>query len=202
MPTKRSYGSVSPLASFAVRVAGSMPVTRCSGSSLTLRAASASRNICATSPVTGTGRAIGNVVAISTESRMPCCVKCSCSRKEPSNGAGGHLKGCPRTETSTLPPLKSASAARGRVDGCHRLLAELDAVLLEVAVVEPDVVGRLTAEHHLELGETEVERVVAIDQRDANRVHDRLREPGRELQSAEPGSEDQDVLGHRRQSTA
>ena len=92
-----------------------------------------------------------------------------------------------------------ADAARGRVDACHRLLAELDAVLLEVAVVEPDVLGRLAAEHHLELGEAEVERVVAIDQRDPDRVRDRLREPRRELQSAEPGAEDQDVLAHRRQ---
>jgi hypothetical protein len=42
-------------------------------------------------------------------------------------------------------------AARGCMDACHRLLAELDAVLLEVAVVEPDVLGRLAAEHYLEL---------------------------------------------------
>ena len=88
-------------------------------------------------------------------------------------------------------------AARGRVDARHRLLAELDAVLLEVAVVEPDLLGRLAAEHHLELGEAEEERVVAIDQRDADRVRDRLREPRRELQSAEPGAEDHDVLAHR-----
>src|SRR5207249_5563899 len=74
----------------------------------------------------------------------------------------------------------------------------LDALSLEVAVVEPDVVGRLTAEHHVELGEAEGERVVAIDQRHANRVRDRLREPGRELQSAERGPEDHNVLAHRR----
>ena len=78
------------------------------------RAASASRNICDTSPVTGTGRCIGNVDVICTESRMPRCVKYSCSRNAPSNGAGGHLKGCPSTETRTLPPSKSASASRSR----------------------------------------------------------------------------------------
>ena len=89
-------------------------------------------------------------------------------------------------------------AARGRIDACHRLPAELDAVLHEVAVGEPDLVGRLAAEHHLELREAEEERVVAIDQRDADRVRARLREPGRELQPAEPGSEDQDVLSARR----
>ena len=78
------------------------------------RAASPSRNICETSPVTGTGRCIGNADEISTASRMPRCVKCSCSMNAPSNGAGGHLNGCPSTETRTLPPSKSGSASRRR----------------------------------------------------------------------------------------
>jgi hypothetical protein len=67
---------------------------------------------------------------------MPRCVKHSCSRKDPSTGAGGHLNGC-------------------RVDAGHRLLAELDAVLRDVTVVELHLLGRLAAEHHLELGEAE-----------------------------------------------
>src|SRR5205807_7469579 len=75
------------------------------------------------------------------------------------------------------------------------------AVLLKIAVVQPNVIGRLTAQHHLELGEAEEERVVAINQRYANRVGDPLREPRRELQSAEPGPEDQDVLAHRQHTT-
>ena len=44
-----------------------MLVTRCWGSSLMPRAASPSRNICETSPVTGTGRCIGKVVVICTD---------------------------------------------------------------------------------------------------------------------------------------
>src|ERR1700753_1469782 len=91
-----------------------MLVTRCWGSSSLPREASASRNICETGPVTGTGRCIGKVVAICTASRIPWCVKCSCRRNDPSNGAGGHLNGCPRTDTSTRPPSKSASASRKR----------------------------------------------------------------------------------------
>jgi hypothetical protein len=47
------------------------------------RAARPSRNICETSPVAGTGRFIGNVVAICTASRLPCCVNCSCNRNDP-----------------------------------------------------------------------------------------------------------------------
>jgi len=41
------------------------------GQHLDVSAASASRNISETSPVTGTGRCIGNVDVICTESRMP-----------------------------------------------------------------------------------------------------------------------------------
>ena len=57
----------------------------------------------------------------------------------------------------------------------------------------PHGVGRLAAEHHLELGEAEVERVVAVEQRDADRVRNRLREPRRQLEPGEAGAEDQDV---------
>ena len=82
----------------------------------------------------------------------------------------------------------------GGVDAGHRLLAELDAVLVDVAVVQPHVVGRLPAEHHLELGVAEDERVVAVQQRDADRVLERLGEPRRQLQATEARAEDQDVL--------
>ena len=85
----------------------------------------------------------------------------------------------------------------GGVDAGHRLLAELDAVLVDVAVVQPHVVGRLPAEHHLELGVAEDERVVAVQQRDADHVLERLGEPRRQLQAAEARAEDQDVLLHR-----
>jgi hypothetical protein len=108
---------------------------------------------------------------------------------------------CHNDEVGVVGARVGADAARGRVDACHHLLAELDAILLKVAVVQPNVIGRLTAQHHLELGEAEEERVVAIDQRYANRVGDPLREPRRELQSAEPGPEDHDVLAHRQHTT-
>ena len=83
-----------------------------------------------------------------------------------------------------------------RVDPGHRLLAELDAVLVDVAVGQPHLVGRLPAEHHLELGVAEDERVVAVQQRDADRVLKRLGEPRRQLEAAEARAEDQDVLLH------
>jgi hypothetical protein len=105
---------VSPLASRAVRAEGSMLVTTCWASSSIPRAASPSRNICATSPVTGTGFCIGKTDEISTRSSMPRCLKCSWIMKAPSNGAGGHLNGCPSTVTSTLPPPNSSSVSRRR----------------------------------------------------------------------------------------
>jgi hypothetical protein len=108
---------------------------------------------------------------------------------------------CDNDEIGVVAAGVRGHTARDGVDACHCLLAELDAVLLDVAVVDPDVIGRLAAEHHLELGETEKERVVAVDQCDLDRVCDRLREPCRKLQSAEPGTEDQDVLAHQRHTT-
>ena len=56
--------------------------------------------------------------------------------------------------------------------------------------------GRLPAEHHLELGVAEDKRVVAVQQRDADRVLKRLGEPRRQLQATEARAEDQDVLLH------
>ena len=91
-----------------------MLVTRVWAISSMPRSASPSRNICDTSPVTGTGRCMGNVDVISTESRMPRSVKSSCIRNAPSNGAGGHLNGAPSTDTRTLPPPKPASSSRSR----------------------------------------------------------------------------------------
>ena len=85
----------------------------------------------------------------------------------------------------------------GGVEAGHRLLAEIDAVLVDLAVVQSHVVGRSPAEHHVELGVAEDERVVAVQQRDADRVLERLGEPGRQLQATEAGPEDQDVFLHR-----
>jgi hypothetical protein len=81
-----------------------------------------------------------------------------------------------------------------RVDPRDGLLPELDGLLDNVAVVQPYVVGGLSAEHHVELRVSEVPGVVAVEQRDADRVAHRLREPRREFQSSEAGAQNQDEL--------
>ena len=83
------------------------------------------------------------------------------------------------------------------IDGGHRLLAELDADHVDAAVGQPYLVGRLPAEHHVELGIAEDEGVVAVQQRDADRILERLREPLRQLQATEARAKDQDVFLHR-----
>src|SRR4051812_39628977 len=57
---------------------------------------------------------------------------------------------------------------RDRIDADNRLLAELDTFLRGVAIGNLHVAGRLPAEHHVELREAEMERVVAVEQRDAD----------------------------------
>ena len=112
---------------------------------------------------------------------------------------GGHVVvGAERhdDEVGVVRACVGGDSPRGRVDAGHRLLAELDAVLRDVAVVELHLLGRLAAEHHLKLGEAEEERVVAVQKRDPNRVRDRLGEPRREFQATEAGAEDQDMLLH------
>jgi len=63
------------------------------------------------------------------------------------------------------PPLQ-------RIDRPHRLLTELDRLLGDVAVVQQHVVRRSPPEQHVQLRETEVERVVSIKQGDVNRVRE------------------------------
>ena len=82
----------------------------------------------------------------------------------------------------------------GGVDRSDPLLPELDARLHEVPVLQLHGRRLGLAEEDVELREPERERVVLVDQRDANLVGDRVGEPARELQPAEPGSEDHDVL--------
>lgn len=53
-----------------MRVPGSIPVTKLWGNFSMPRSASPSQNICETAAVTGTGRCIGKVVDICTESRI------------------------------------------------------------------------------------------------------------------------------------
>jgi hypothetical protein len=86
--------------------------------------------------------------------------------------------------------------ARSRVDRRDPFPAELDARQGDVAVGEPDLVGGMPTEEHVQLREAEDEPVVLVDQRDANGARCRLRQPGGELESAEPGTKDHDMFGH------
>ena len=62
---------------------------------------------------------------------------------------------------------------RGGIDGGDRLLAELDAILGDLVVVELHLLSRLATEHHLKLGEAEEERLVAIEKREERRRNGR-----------------------------
>src|SRR5204863_10214357 len=63
-------------------------------------------------------------------------------------------------------------------------------------VVEPHSVGRLPAEHHLQFREAEEERVVAVEQRHADGVLVALGKSRGQLEAAEAGAKDEDVLLH------
>ena len=80
------------------------------------------------------------------------------------------------------------------VDRRDALLAKLDSRLREVAVRNADCCGVLAAEEDVELREPERERVVPVDEGDANLAGERVGEAARQFQAAEAGSEDQDVL--------
>ena len=82
----------------------------------------------------------------------------------------------------------------GRVDRGHALLPELDTRLREQAIGDLNLHAVRAPEQDVELREAEREAVVLVDQRDANLVCDRVGETARELQPAEPGTEDDDVF--------
>ena len=92
--------------------------------------------------------------------------------------------------------------ARLGVDGDDRLAQQADTRLDERSVGQADVVGLRAAEHHVQLGVAEHERVIPVDQRDAGVVAERLGQQGRELQPAEARPEDDDARLHRRSLTA
>ena len=68
--------------------------------------------------------------------------------------------------------------------------------LADVPVGQPYVIEATPPEHHVQLRETEDERVALVDESDLDVVAEILGEPGRELQAAEPGSEDQNSGRH------
>jgi len=84
-----------------------------------------------------------------------------------------------------------------RVYRGHEFLTELDALLGDVAVMQPCLCGGPSAEHDVQLREPEDERVVLIDERDVDLVCERVGESRRQLQAREAGTKDQDVLLHR-----
>ena len=99
-------------------------------------------------------------------------------------------------DVGVMSALVSDNAFAGGVNGGDGLLAELDARLGHVPVVQSYVIEATAPEHHVQLRETEDERVALVDESDLDVVTEILGEPGRELQAAEPGSEDQNSGRH------
>ena len=87
-------------------------------------------------------------------------------------------------------------AERVRVDRRDPLAQERDARLGEVGVGHANVLGGGAAEHDVELRVSEDERVARLDQRDAGLVAEGVGEDRRELEPAEPRSQDEDALRH------
>ena len=79
------------------------------------------------------------------------------------------------------------------VDRGNALPAELDSRLRKLAIGDLDRGGVGTAEEDVELREPERERVVPVDQRDANLAGERVGEAARQLQAGEARAEDHDV---------
>ena len=90
-------------------------------------------------------------------------------------------------------------AACRRVYRGDVLSPELDARHGDGVVRDLDLLGRLPPVEHLELRETERKALVVIDEGDGQPLGQRGRQPRGQLQPAESGAEDDDVLvvGHR-----
>jgi hypothetical protein len=87
-------------------------------------------------------------------------------------------------------------APRFRIERGDRLLHEAHARLCDVAVGEPNRFRRRAAEHHVQLCVAEDERVALVDQRHVDVVAKRLGQAARELEAAEPRSEDDHTARH------
>jgi hypothetical protein len=82
-------------------------------------------------------------------------------------------------------------AAGPRVDRGNQFLTKLDARSREFGVRDRRRLRRLVVEQDLHLGESEGERVVLIDEYNANLVGQRLRQTRGQLEPPEPGAENQ-----------
>ena len=80
-----------------------------------------------------------------------------------------------------------------RLDRRHTFLAELDSLFGDVPVGEEDVGLRFPTEQDVQLRESEAERVISVEKRDANVVGERVGESCRQLQASEAGPKDHDV---------
>ena len=83
------------------------------------------------------------------------------------------------------------------VDRRHGLAQESHAWLGEARVRDANLLRRRPPEHHVELRVAEDEGVVPVDQGDPGVVAERLGEQGRELETAEARSQDDDARFHR-----
>ncbi len=87
-------------------------------------------------------------------------------------------------------------APRLGIDRGDRLPQQADTRLDEVAIRQPDGLGRLAAEHDVELRVPEDEAVGLVDQRHVDLVAQRLGQRRRELEAAEARSQYQHSIGH------
>ena len=83
-----------------------------------------------------------------------------------------------------------------RVDRRDPLLAKLDAHFGDVAVVQLYLGCGLAAEQNVQLREPEAERIVLVDERDADILGKRVGQSRSQFQAPETGPEDHDVLLH------
>ncbi len=83
--------------------------------------------------------------------------------------------------------------AAGRVDGTDRRLHEANPRLHQIAVGVQHGFGDRPAEHHVELREAEHEALALVDQHHLSRVAELVRQPGGQLESAEAGTEHDDL---------
>jgi hypothetical protein len=87
-------------------------------------------------------------------------------------------------------------SALDRVDRHDGLPSEPNADLVDVPVVASDRFGRTLAEHHVELGEPEHERVALVDERDLHVAAERGGQPRGQLEASEASPENDHGRAH------
>jgi hypothetical protein len=77
-------------------------------------------------------------------------------------------------DVGVVGPAVCGYLAMGRIDREDRFLGELQGWLPDACIAMPNIRDLFSAEHHVELGESEHERVALIDQRYTNLLGHRL----------------------------